>query len=292
MTTELQSPPLRRPPVQLSGNVTTAVLVATAAADDGGAAAALPWGSGIVLDRLLQQVTELGFEDVHVITRPQFEETLRASAGQGGAMLHVCAGPSEDLAVVAEMADGASGGFVVAQADVIVHRGALEGLLASPGIATGVLGTGIGGGGTFGMRGRLARGRLVSASSAYHSVSGSRMSFLGVLKVAASDTEAFATAAAELHELMADGLPEGWPQELEHKTEQWRMALGRAALKSERRVARDALEAAGRSRDELPPMEPEEFARRRRELARALPAEDEAELALRREAAREGVGSL
>src|ERR671921_560434 len=88
--------------------------------------------------------------------------------------------------------------------------------------------------------GRLARGRLVSASSAYHSVSGPRMSFLGVLKVAGSDTETFAAAAAELHELMADGLPDGWAEELEHRTEQWRMALGRAVLKAERRNARDA----------------------------------------------------
>src|SRR5687767_2398885 len=208
MTTELQSPPRRRPPVQLSGNVTSAVLVATAAADDGGAAAALPWGDGTVLDRLLQQVVELGLEDVHVITRPQFEEAVRGSAGRVGATLHVCAGPREDLAAVVEMADRASGGFVVAQADVVVHRAALEGLLASPGIATGVLGTGLGGGGPFGLRARLARGRLVSASSAYHSVSAPRMSFLGVLKVAAGDMETFAAAAAELHQLMADSLPE------------------------------------------------------------------------------------
>jgi hypothetical protein len=278
--------------VQLSGNVTTAVLVATAAADNGGPAAALPWDGGTLLDRLLRQVAELGFEDVHVITRPQFEETLRIPGERGGATVHVCAGPSEDLAAIADMADGASGGFVVALADVVVDRGALEGLLASPGIATGVLGTGLGGGGVYGMRGRLARGRLVSASSAYHSVSGPRMSFLGVLKVAAADTPTFAEAAAELRDLMADGLPEGWDMELEHKTEQWRMALGRAALKAERRAVRDELEAAGRDRDELPPMEPEEFAQRKRELARSLSPADEAELALRREAATQDIVSL
>jgi CDP-alcohol phosphatidyltransferase-like enzyme/MobA-like NTP transferase protein len=292
MATELQSPPHRRPPVQLSGNVTTAVLVATAAADDGGPAAALPWGGSTLLDRLLQQVAGLGFEDVHVVTRPQFEETLRPAAERGGATVHVCAGPSEDLAAIADMAGGTNGGFMVALADAVVDSGALEGLLASPGIATGVLGTGLGGGGTFGMRGRLARGRLVSASSAYHSVSAARMSFLGVLKVAAADTPTFAEAAAELRELTAGGIPDVWEKELAHKTEQWRMALGRAALKAERRIARDELEAAGRARDELPPMEPEEYARRKRELARSLPPADEAELALRHAAARQDIVSL
>src|SRR6185503_1918831 len=52
------------------------------------------------------------------------------------------------------------------------------------------------------------------------------------------------------------------------------------------------LEAAGRKRDELPPMEPEEYARRKRELARSLPPDDEAELRLRYEAARQDVVSL
>ena len=292
MATELQSPPRPEPPVQLSGNIGTAVLVATAAADDGGPAAALPWGDGTILDRLLAQFNELGLESIHVLTRPEFEDVLRPLAERGSAALHVCAGPSSELAEVADLATGASGGFVVALADVVVHRGALEGLLASPGIATGVLGTGLGGGGPFAMRGRLARGRLVSASSAYHSVSAPRMSFLGVLKIAAADREAFAEAAAELSKLTEEGLPDGWERELEHKTEQWRMALGRAALKAERRVARDALEAAGRSRDELPPLEPDEYAYRRRELARTLPPEDEVEFRLRYEAAKEDIVSL
>ena len=292
MATELQSPPQRRPPVQLSGNITTAVLVATAATDDGGPAAALPWEGGTLLDRLLTQMAELGLRDIHVVTRPQFEDRLRASAERAGATLHVCAGPSEDLAEVADLADGATGGFVVALADLVVHRGALEGILASPGIATGVLGTGLGGVGPFAIRGRLARGRLVSASSAYHSVSAPRMSFLGVLKVAAADNATFAEAAAELRDLMADGPPVSWQRELEHKAEQWRLTLGRATLKAERRAARDALEAAGRDRDELPPMEPEEYARRKRTLARSLPADDEAEFHLRHAATQQDIVAL
>ena len=109
MATELQSPPQRRPSVQLSGNIATAVLVATAAADDGGPAAALPWEGGTLLDRLLGQVAALGLDDVHVVTRPQYEETLRASAERAGATLHVCAGPAEDLAAIADLANGAAG---------------------------------------------------------------------------------------------------------------------------------------------------------------------------------------
>ena len=292
MATELHSPPRRRPPIQLSGNITTAVLVATAAADDGGPAAALPWEGETILDRLLGQMRELGLESVHVLTRPRFEDALRPSAERAGAALHVCADAGKDLTQVADLARGSGGGLVVALADVLVQSGALEGLLASPGIATGVLGTGMGGAAPFAVRGRTARGRLVSAASGYHSVQGPRMTFLGVLKVAAADTPAFADAAAELSELIADGPPEDWRRELEHKTEQWRLMLGRAALKAERRTARDELEAAGRSRDELPPIEPEEYARRKRELALSLPAEQQADFDLRREAAQQDIVSL
>ena len=292
MATELQSPPQRRPPLQLSGNITTAVLVATAAADDGSAAAALRWEGATVLDRLLAQMAELGLQTVHVITRPRFEEALRPSTERAGAALHVCADPGRDLAQVADLARGSTGGFVVALADMVVHRGALEGLLASPGIATGVLGTGMGGSGPFAVRARTARGRLVSAASAYHSVQGPRMTFLGVLKVAAADTPTFADAAGELAELMSDGPPEDWRRELEHKTEQWRLTLGRAALKAERRAARDALEAEGRGRDELPPLEPEEYARRKRELALSLSPEQEVDFQVRHEATQQDIVSL
>ena len=140
MSIELQRPPQARQPVQVSGNVTTAVLVATAAADDGGPAAGLPWEGGTVLDRLLAQMAELGLQSIHVLTRPEFEDVLRPVAERGGATLHICAGASEDLAQIAELARTASGGFVVALAETIVQRGALEGLLASPGLVSGVLG--------------------------------------------------------------------------------------------------------------------------------------------------------
>ena len=278
--------------MQVSGNVTTAVLVATAAADDGGPAAGLPWDGGTVLDRLLAQIAELGLQSIHVLTRPEFEDALRPVAERGGATFHVCADASEDLGQIAELARAATGGFVVALAETIVQRGALEGLLASPGLVSGVLGGSMAAGGVYGVRARSARGRLVSASSAYHAVSAPRMTFLGVLKVSAADVGELADGAAELNALMADGLPRDWERELEHKTEQWRLALGRAALKAERRAAGDALEAAGHSREEMPPIDPDEYARRKREFARDLPEPAATEFPLRYEAARQDIVSL
>lgn len=70
------------------------------------------------------------------------------------------------------------------------------------------------------------------------------------------------------------------------------MTLGRTALKAVRRAERDALEAAGRGRDELPRLLPEEYAARRRELARSLPEDQEGEFALRYEAAKQDVVAL
>lgn len=294
MTTELQSPPTRKPPPQLSGNITTAVLLATAAADGGGPAAALPWGDGTLLERLVAQLAEIGVPRAYVITRPEWEESLREAVERLGAAATVQAsvGPSEDLARIAEIARERGGGLVVGVADVVTHRGALEGLLASPGVVTGVLGTAGGHGSPFAFRARTARGRVVSAASAYHAVAGPRTSFLGVLKVAGDDNDAFVEVAQQLSELTSGGLPEGWERELEQKVEGWRLASARSVLRAERRAARDALEAAGRSRDELPLLPPYEYAERRREVARSLPPDDEAELQWRVDAARQDVVSL
>jgi len=276
----------------VSGNLTTAVLMATAAADDGGSAAALPWEGGIVLDRALAQVGGFGLADVRVITRPEFEAALRESAERAGATLHVCDNPGEDLAEIAEIASSADGGLVLAVADLIVHRSALEGLLVNPSIVTGVLATGIGSGGVFGFRGRNQRGRLVSAASAYHSLAGAKMTCLGVLKVSGAENDALVETARELAEIMSGPLPGGWEREFESKQEQWRLALGRLALKAERWAAREALDAAGRSSEELPPLEPEEYTRRRRELALSLPPQQDLDFRLRTAAIREDVVSL
>jgi hypothetical protein len=270
------------------------LVFATAPAEDGGAAAALPWrGGGTLLGRLLQQLADIGIPKCHVITRPEWEEAIRDAAEHSGAAatLHAAADPSEDLAVVSGLVRELRGGVVALLGDIVTHRGALEGLIASPGVVNGVLSTGsqpvISA-----FRTRMARGRVVSASSAYHAVAAPRATFLGVLKVAPGENETLAEIAQHLSELMAGGLPEGWERELEHKEEDWRLGLGRAALRAERRAARDELEAAGRSRDELPPISRYEFAERRRELARSLPPEDEAAVARHLAAARQDVVAL
>jgi hypothetical protein len=270
------------------------VLVATAQSDDGGPAAALQFEGGTLLERLLDQLGQIGVPRAYVITRPEWEGALRSATEAAGmeATLHVSDGPGDDLAQIAEFARERRGGFVIAPADVLTHRGALEGLLASPGVVTGVLSTAGGHGSPYAFRARSARGRVVSAASAYHAVAAPRTSFLGVLKVAAADIQAFAEVAEELAELTAGGLPDGWASELEHKAEGWRLTIARSLVRAERRAARDALEAAGRSRDELPPLTPYEHAERRRDVARALPPEEEAELLRRVEAARQDVVAL
>ena len=294
MATELQSPPTRRPPARLSGNITDAVLVATAPGDDGGPAATLPFETGTLLERLVSQFLDVGVPRVHVITRPRWEEAVRGAVGAAESVttVQVSEGLGSDLARIAEIAREATGGVVLSVADIVTHRGALEGLLASPGVVTGVLSTAGGHGGPYAFRARTARGRVVSASSAYHAVAQPRTSFLGVLKVAAADRTAFVEVAEELAGLTADGLPEGWEAEFQHKEEGWRMALGRSAVRAERRAARDALEAEGRSRDELPRLTPYELAERRRAAARSLPPDEEAEVVRRAEAAREDAVAL
>jgi hypothetical protein len=269
------------------------VLFATAPAEDGGAAAALPWHDGTVLGRLLGQLADIGVPKCHVITRPEWEEAIRQAVERSGAAatVHVSTDPGADLAVVADLVRESRGGVVAALGDIVTHRGALEGLISSPGVVNGVLSTG-GQAPMSAFRTRMARGRVVSASSAYHAVAAPRASFLGVLKVAPNENETLVEIAQQMSELMAAGLPEGWERELEHKEEEWRLGLGRATLKTERREARDALEAAGRSRDDLPLMTGYEYAERRRELARSLPGDGEAEVARHLAAARQDAVAL
>ena len=73
----------------------------------------------------------------------------------------------------------------------MTHRGALEGLLASPGVVTGVLSTAGGHGSPFAFRARIGararRQRVVRLPRGR----APRTSFLGVLKVAAADNAAF-----------------------------------------------------------------------------------------------------
>ncbi len=293
MTTELQSPPTRKQPVEPPGGIATAIVFATAPGEEGQPAATLAWEDHTLVGRLLRQLADMGVPKSYVITRPEWEDALRAAIELAGAAatLQVSAGPSQDLALAAELARERRGGVVVMLADIVTHRGALEGLLASPGVVTGVLSTGSQTG-ISAMRTRMARGRVVSAASAYHAVAAPRATFLSVLKVAAADNDTFVAVAEQLSELMADGLPDGWERELERKEEDWRLGLARSLQRAERREAREALEAAGRSPDELPAITWHDYAEQRRELARSLPPAQEAAIARHVAAARQDVVSL
>ena len=126
----------------------------------------------------------------------------------------------------------ASGGLVVASADIVTHREAFAGLLKDPRIATGVLN----GGGRLArqtaFRVRSKRGRVISAASPYHAVHRPTGSFLGILKIAAGDRPALAASAGRLAELAA-APPADWQEELERKEGMWRFAMWRAARRAE-----------------------------------------------------------
>src|SRR4051812_14887514 len=203
-----------------------AVLFATAAFEDG-PTAALPWEGGTVLERLHGQLASLGAATVHLITRPGLLE------GAEG-VRHSSADVAEDLRTVARIARGGKGPLVLAGGDIVAHRELFAGLLLDPRLGTAVLVTAGRLGSPFTPRVRLARGRVVSAASAYHAVRKPNARFLGVLKVAAADRPALATAAERLARLVAP--PRGdWEDTLVHRTATWQRVLARRAAAAQDR---------------------------------------------------------
>jgi hypothetical protein len=210
--------------------VTTAILLATATGEAGGPAAALPWGEGTVLSRLLEQLADLGVDSTVVITRPGWEDVLRASLdGFEGATLQTSAGTVDDLRAIAALARGAMGGVLVADADVVTHGEALAGLLKDPRVGTGALCSSRRLGRSFAFRARTVRGRVVSASSPYHAVHRPNMRFLGVLKVAPANHLVLGDVADRLAALVEPPLSQPLEEELRWKATAWRLRLARLA---------------------------------------------------------------
>jgi phosphatidylglycerophosphate synthase len=248
--------------------VGTAILLANAAAGDG-PAGALRFGGETLLARILGQLAALGIRRAHVITRPEWVETLRPSTLDAGvrAHLHVCADTPEALRAVAAIARSGEDGLVVTYGDIVTHGEALAGLLADPRTATAVLSsTRRAVGRPFAFRTRLVRGRVVTSESPYHAAHAPNASFLGVVKVAPGDREALADVADRLAALCTPPLPASWEQELAAKHDGWRLALARAAL-------RQALQDEAHPDGALPEREPPELDPATLELA----TEDEAE---------------
>ena len=171
--------------------------------------AAGPFAAGDVLDRLREQLGELGADDVHVVP--------------------------PDLGRIAELARGGDGPVVLLHGDIVTHREALAGLLADPRIVNGAL---VARGRrrlAFGTR--MRRGVIVSAGSGYHRAHLPDTAFLGVLKVDATQRQTLAATAERLAPLVADP-PAKWEAELDRRERIWRDA-GDEDPAQRRALARD-----------------------------------------------------
>jgi hypothetical protein len=251
-------------------------------------AAALEWEAGQTLvERLAGQLRSLGIDDVRVVVRPGHELP--------GA--EVSADAAADLRYIAALAREATGPLVIAAGEIVTQREALAGLLADPRVSTGILTTSGRIARPWGYRTKTRRGRLVSASSPYHTTADPNQTFLGVLKVDPADHARLAVLADELAALRADP-PEAWTRELEFcKAGTWRLAVDRIARYAAERDAREAAEARGETydpeaeSDPEAPDEPVDMERRDPQDVELDPA-DAAELRRRLAAAPEEIAAL
>jgi phosphatidylglycerophosphate synthase len=255
----------------------SALLFATTAGEDGGAAALLEVegeGEGTtILRRLLGQLDELGVRRAWIATRPAWADAVRREAAAAPVAVEVVAGEdvADDLRFAAEVAGQVGDRLVVGRADVLAHREALAGLLADPRVTTGVLATTSWRRGRWAYRTRSARGRMLSASSPFHSIRRPSGYFLGFLKVDPRDLATLRAAATRLAEL-ADGPARArFEDELARKVLIWRRRQWQLAF--------ERTTGAWPDPEEIP-LDPE------------LEPEAEAEVAERERATRDDAGAL
>jgi phosphatidylglycerophosphate synthase len=226
-----------------------AVVLATAPARDAdGPAALLPWESGTILERLLEQLASLGVTRAAVITRPAWRRDA-AAAAPGAEMLE-SGDAAADLRRIADVARDTTGAVVVLHGDIVTHREALAGLLADPRVATGVLGGGGALARPFAFRFRARRGRIISAASPYHATFRPTAPFLGALKVAPNDVAVLCAAADQLAGA-TEVVSEEWLGELRRKEGMWRMSLYRRALDAETEEDPDGAENAAEGPEDV-----------------------------------------
>jgi hypothetical protein len=231
----------------VGASVATAVVLAVTESADGGPAALTPFAGATLVSRLAGQLRELGVRSTVVLTRPAWEEPVREELGEDAEVV-ASDSAADDLRHVAELA--ADGALLVTYGDIAVHREALANLISDPRVSTAILAGGKRRPSAF--RVRSLRNRLVSAGSAYHSVSRANGSFLGVLRVDAGDLPALAEAAERLVPLVEDP-PQAWRDELERKAGLWRGAHAEPLESSDDFTGPDEEESAG---DEPGPREP------------------------------------
>lgn len=180
--------------------MTLAVIVATAADGEGASTAALKLTGTRVFDRLRGQLASLSTGDVRTLVRRKHVDAFADPADQVVASDDLAG----DLREIARMARDAREPVAVCAGDVVAHREALAGLLAAPGDATGAL-VSVGEppddtpDDTPAVR--IEHGRVISASSAYHRVTGANGMFRGVLRVRAADAPRLAEIADRFAEL-------------------------------------------------------------------------------------------
>jgi phosphatidylglycerophosphate synthase len=223
-------PAATRAPQTLATGPFAVVLATAPARDVDGPAALLPWESGTILERLLEQLASLGVTRVAVVTRPAWRSAVAAAAPRAEVLESGDA--AADLRRIADLARDTTGGVVVLHGDIVTHREALAGLLADPRVATGVLGGGGALARPFAFRFRARRGRIISAASPYHATFRPTAPFLGALKVAPNDVAELCASADRLAGA-AEAPSEEWLAELRRKEGMWRMSLYRRALDAE-----------------------------------------------------------
>jgi hypothetical protein len=276
-----------------TSNALTGVVFATVRAEDGPAAAMTFEGKSI-LERLADQLIDIGVTDLHIFVRPGDD----AIAAGIDADVHVSEDAATDLRLVAEIARSGAGAMVFAAGEIVTQREALAGLLADPRIANGVLATTGKIARPYGYRIKSKRGRIMSAASPFHTTAAPTLTFLGVLRVSAADRPRLARLADHLATLRADP-PEGWLYELDTaKAGSWKLAAARIArniAERERLAALEDPEAEAATEQDLdePEEEPDAGAIEREDPASVeLDAYDAAELERRVAAAREEVPAM
>lgn len=250
-------PPRARAGGRATG-VAAAIVVATAAGEADGPAAGLAWEGTSVLRRLLEQLAGLDVPALHVLTRPAYAAELGPELEGLPASLHADAGPGDDLRRIAALAAEADGAIVVCHGSLVTQREVLAGLLADPRVATGALVSGGRSGRPYAFKLRARRGRVLSASSPYHTVHRPNAAFLGVLKIADADRERLAAVADRLSGPAGDPSPE-WRDELAVKAGTWKLAWARIMAQ---RAAREAAGLHGEPSDAEADIEDREAATR------------------------------
>lgn len=206
-------------PSRAGGSGSCAVLVAVAATSGGTPACTLDCKGEPIISRLAAQLRRHGVDRIHVLTREAWRD--RISAAVDGVTVTATDGLSDMLARIAELAGSARGDMLLGHADLVVHEGVVEGLLADPRVRTGILSATRAPMGSQCPRVRLARGRVVASESAYHQVARPTHVFLGMCRVSPGDRDSLIAAAHELSEMTRDGLPPEWEPELARKVRDW-----------------------------------------------------------------------